>query len=564
MDDFVQTRPLAESFQPTQKSSANRIRIGIWVLAALLTLPLALANFKSGGLGELILGPGIILLVSLALDYALRSQYKRDQSPVLLTPDGIESLSFQGKQKSYPWEAITDANVEPIGYSNALLLTLRPGAGANIWFLFKRRKAFIALARYSVPVQEQLLDAVIQRLRLSNPALIATNNLVQERAFKEKLVSLAPQTWGTYALVLINVAAWLFMVIQGADITNPSAETLLLWGGNATSEVQKGQWWRMLSATFLHGGLMHLAMNMVGLWSIGQTVERIYGHRTYLMVYLGSAMTGSALSLHFSAQKAVSVGASGAIFGIAGALLVSVYRHRKTLPKIFGRQNLTGMGIFVFYSLAQGFTQAGIDNGAHVGGLLAGAVMASILPARFDMQRYTATIGRRALLALAAVVGLSASIALSAPPAQVDISGAFASAAALDRGVKYFDQATQLMQQRQKQLKAGQITALELDEKTRTELAPAYRKALVEFSRAKLQPTDARYEFLQEITHLTEILNEALSMNSVVKVGTNTIEPIDPVRAKELETEAMKSHDRLNAIMEKIKQNTANAKKQRP
>jgi len=59
-------------------------------------------------------------------------------------------------------------------------------------------------------------------------------------------------------------------------------------------------------------------------------------------------------------------------------------------------------------------------------------------------------------------------------------------------------------------------------------------------------------------------LNEALSMNSVVKVGTNTIEPIDPVRAKELETEAMKSHDRLNAMMEKFKQNTANAKKQRP
>lgn len=563
MDDFMPTQQMAESFQPTQKSPANRIRIWVWVLATVVALFMVLANSASNERDGLLWGLGLTLVISAALDYALRGQLKREQSPVQLTLDGIESFNFQGPQKSFRWKDVANVWIEPLGSGNTLLLELRPGVGAHTGsWLSRRRKPMVPLARYSVPAQEQLLDAIIKYLSQANPAVAAINTLTQERAFKEKLIALAPRTWVTYALLLANVALWLLMVIQGANILKPSVEMLLLWGGNATSEVQKGQWWRMVSATFLHSGLMHLAMNMLGLWSIGQTVERIYGHRTYLMIYLGSAITGSALSLHFSAQKAVSVGASGAIFGIAGALLVSVYQNRETLPKIFGRQNLSGLGLFVLYSLAQGFVQSGIDNGAHIGGLLAGGMMAYILPARFDMLRYTATIRRRALLALAAVAGLSASIALSAPPAQLDIPRLFAGSAALDRGIKRFEEASLLMQQHQRQFKAGQITELELDAKSRTELAPAFRKALTEFSQAWLAPTDTRHEFLQEIKHLSELLVEGLSMESVVMVGTNKIEPIDPARAEVLNAEMLKSNERLNALAEKLKQNASNAKKQ--
>jgi len=550
MHDFAPTQPSVESFQPTQKSPWFRARIWLWVFALVIAIFVAMTSDTPGSRGWLVMG----LLLAGALDYAFRRQLKRDRSPVLLSSQGIESFNFWGKQKSYRWMDVADAWVEPIGNGNALHLRLFAGKNsiAGSW-LSRRRGPFIPLARYSAPEQERLLEMVVQQLRKTNPGVIAANTLTQEREFREKLIAWAPRTWVTYGLVGSNVALWLLMVSQGADITTPSAELMLHWGGNAASEVQRGQWWRMVSATFLHSGLMHLAMNMLGLWSIGQTVERIYGHRPYLMIYLGSAITGSALSLHFSAQKAVAVGASGAVFGIAGALLVAVYQHRDTLPKIFGNQNLTGMGFFVFYSLAQGFAHRGIDNGAHVGGLLAGCVMAYILPKRFDMQHYAATLRRRSAVALVATIGLSASIALSAPPASIDMPRLFAGAAAFDKGVKSFDEASKLLQQLQGQVKAGQITELELDKKTRTVLAPAYRQASAELSQVWLSPEDPRREFLQEIQLLTGLLVEALAMESVVQEGTAKISPVDPGRAGVLNAKITKSAMRLKVLGDKLK-----------
>ena len=500
-----------------------------------------------------------------ALDWVLRSQLKPGHFLAHLKEDCIESSQFSGKQKTFYWKDIASACIEINGNLPVLQLQLRPETGLadrrSFWTGRNQARPYFSLAPFSAMDQERLLEGVLQRLRPFNPHASTTNSWAQERVFAAELIALAPWTWVTYALVCTNVGVWLAMLAQGADTVKPSVEMLLDWGGNGASEVQRGQLWRMVSATFLHAGIVHLGINMLGLWSIGKTVERIYGHRVFLMIYLGSAIAGSAFSLHFSVQKAVSVGASGAVFGIAGALLVAVYKNRQTLPKIFGKQNLTAIGFFVFYSLLQGFAHRGIDNGAHVGGLLAGCLMACILPERFDMQRHAATLTRRTMAAFAVTVVLSVSMALSAPPAQLDMQRFFAGVAALTRGTQRFDDATRLTQQLHSQVKAGQMSEAELDEKSRTALAPAYRAALAELSQAWLPPEDPRAEFLQVLKHLTEVLNEALSMASVVTDGNSQPVPADPARAEVLNAETIRLTKRLQEIANTLKKSEQSTKR---
>ena len=126
------------------------------------------------------------------------------------------------------------------------------------------------------------------------------NPLIEEQEFQARLKSFAPTPWITYFLIAINVIVWIFMLKHGASFIKTPTEKLLVWGGNAASEVQKGEWWRLLTSIFMHAGFMHLFMNMIGLLSIGITVERIYGHRLFSMIYFGSGLIGSALSLNFA------------------------------------------------------------------------------------------------------------------------------------------------------------------------------------------------------------------------------------------------------------------------
>ncbi len=244
---------------------------------------------------------------------------------------------------------------------------------------------------------------------------------VDERQFREDFEALAPRTWATYALIAVNVIVWGLMVLSGVDPFHPTSAMVLRWGGNTAFNVQHGEWWRLLTATFLHSGVEHLMVNMIGLWLVGQTAERIYGHRLFLLVYIGAALVGSAFSLHVAALRGVSVGASGAVFGIAGALLVAVYEHRATLPKVFSKEMFTGIGFFLVYSLVQGFAKPGVDNAAHVGGLLAGVVMAMVLPVRFNILRFAAQVRSRAVVAAALAVCLAMALALTAPTARVDL-----------------------------------------------------------------------------------------------------------------------------------------------
>jgi rhomboid protease GluP len=150
----------------------------------------------------------------------------------------------------------------------------------------------------------------------------------------------------------------------------PDTEALLRWGANFAPLTVHGEWWRLMTSMFLHGGLLHLAFNMWALHDNGKLVERVFGNVHFLVIYFGSGLAGSLASLAWR-QDAVSVGASGAIFGVFGALLAFALRQRTRLTHFFRRLKANVL-LFIGISLGLGFMVPGIDNGAHLGGLLAG------------------------------------------------------------------------------------------------------------------------------------------------------------------------------------------------
>lgn len=547
-DEVLATQPIVEWFRPSLKSPWRGVRIGVAILLAglvlLLWMTTSVWNARDLALMALLLG------FAVALDYAIRHQIMVDQSPVVLTIEGLESANLGGTQKTYAWRDLANAWIVPVGNGNALHLELVPGVPttAGSW-LSRRSQPFIPLSTYSATEQDLIVDAVMRHLSRTHCRVMESQEQTPEHELIGPLIATAPRPWVTYTLILLSVLLWLLLVSQGLDPWRPTDEALLRWGGSATSEVQRGQWWRVVSAAFVHAGLIPLAVSMLGLWSVGSSAERIYGRRPYLLIFAGSAMIGSAVSLHLSAQYMVFAGgACSAVFGLIGALLLVLYQHHEMRLKLMSRSELAALLLFLVYALIQGFRPSGLDNGAHLGGLLAGALLAALLPERFDMRQYEATITQRSTAGLASAIGLSALLILLAAPAHTDVPRQWTGPAEFDKGVKRFAEASRLMQQLRDQVKAGQMTEQEFDAKTRSVLAPAFGQALAHFSQGWFPASDPRQALLSESTRLTGLMVELLAMRSVVLVDSLALAPADPQRAMLLNAEIRASAERQKEI----------------
>lgn len=181
----------------------------------------------------------------------------------------------------------------------------------------------------------------------------------------------------TPALVGLNVLVFLFCVFLSQNIMDIPARLLAALGGNFAPMVDRGEYWRFVSSMFLHGGLLHITFNMMALWQVGQLMERIYGPLRFLVLYFGAGILGSATSWWI--HPGLSVGASGAIFGVYGGLLVFLLRHRTRIrPEVFAHLRSSTIA-FIAYSLFAGFAIPGIDNSAHIGGLIGGFLLGLIL-----------------------------------------------------------------------------------------------------------------------------------------------------------------------------------------
>lgn len=484
------------------------------------------------------------------------------QPLIILSDDGIESPILRGKVKKIRWNELVDISIETVQNNSFLKFRLTdtpehpnksPLLGSN------PSQLTMALNPFSDEDQKALLTALqdgMQHLRTQTTEgmISIAETLAAEREFETKLKALTPIPWITYLLVAANVLVWVAAVYQGASAMQIPTDILLQWGGNAASEVQRGEWWRLLTATFLHGGIMHLLMNMLGLISVGITVERIYGHRLYTLIYFSSGVLGSSLSLHYSAQTAVSVGASGAIFGVAGALLVAVYQHRDKLPSTFSSNMISSMTVFILYSLLQGFAKQGIDNSAHIGGLLAGMTLAYLLPERFDMEHFLVHWKKRAvtgtILAVVATLGLT----VTAPSAAIDQRRTIEGQAALLLGMKDFGEAAKALQQDQDAVRSGRMSKRESDDRSRTVLAPLFRKVQQDFATATLPANDPRFPLMNEMKRLTDLFEESLAMSSSYEEGGDNPKPADPQRMAEIESDIKATGTRIQQITTALKQ----------
>jgi rhomboid protease GluP len=177
----------------------------------------------------------------------------------------------------------------------------------------------------------------------------------------------------------INVAVFLAMLFAGVSmLDNPAGQDLVHWGANFGPYTVGGQWWRLLTCVFIHGGLLHIAFNMWCLWDLGRLAESLYGHWTFAALYLITGLSASLASVIWN-PVTLSVGASGAIFGIAGALIASFYLGEFSVPRAQITGTLRSVAVFVGYNLIFGAAIARVDNAAHVGGLLMGLLLGALM-----------------------------------------------------------------------------------------------------------------------------------------------------------------------------------------
>lgn len=205
----------------------------------------------------------------------------------------------------------------------------------------------------------------------------------------------------TPIILNLNILVFVLMLFAGVSFFFPNIYDLLYWGGNYQPYTLNGQWWRIVSSFFVHGGFFHLFFNMLALLYAGLLLEPILGTLRFAAAYIITGIAASLTSLCWH-DLSVSVGASGAIFGLYGIFFVLLVN--KKMDKLVRRAILPAVTVFILYCLLSGLKKdSGIDNAAHVGGLISGIIMGLLyLPGLNNQQsRLTAP---RVIAALSAIL----------------------------------------------------------------------------------------------------------------------------------------------------------------
>ena len=234
-------------------------------------------------------------------------------------------------------------------------------------------------------------DAIMQHLRLAQTEEMPTRWIAQDpgyaygqdllqRAEKDTVVWRALMFMGRPEPVTLVVLVILLVVYLVGDVFLSSGlqEKFLLWAGNSSATVQEGEWWRVFTALFLHANWLHLTMNGAGLWIFGTAVEKTMGRWRFLVVFLMAGALGN-LASAFVAHYDVAIGASGGIFGVIGAFTVAVWRLRSPMYHALRRRLLVVLALMVATDFTIGGLEPQVDNLAHVGGFVAGILVAMVL-----------------------------------------------------------------------------------------------------------------------------------------------------------------------------------------
>jgi len=223
----------------------------------------------------------------------------------------------------------------------------------------------------------------------------------KRKSFLEILEALIPTNdyFITPIIIYLNVLIYVIMVLRDVHPVQPTVESLIVWGGNVKGLTLMGQQWRLLSNIFLHGGILHLLFNMYALLYIGKEIETQFGKNRYLFTYVVTGIFASIASVSVN-DNIVSVGASGAIFGMYGLLTVQLFTKNIIIPDESRKSFITSVVSFIAYNLLYGFSQEGIDNAAHFGGLIAGLALGGI----YSLSSYKSRLSKGISIATSVVL----------------------------------------------------------------------------------------------------------------------------------------------------------------
>ncbi len=197
------------------------------------------------------------------------------------------------------------------------------------------------------------------------------DNVQTEELFKKKVPII------TYILIALNfILFFLTYFVSGSSF---EAKLVNIGGLTKFHVIYNNEIWRLISSIFLHGGLIHLLVNNYALFIIGSQIESFYGKIKYLIIYLLSGIAGNLLSLLFISDNTVSIGASGAIFGLLGSLLYFGYHFRVFLATVIRSQIIP----IIILNLGIGFVFSGINNFAHIGGLIGGILISMLVGIKY-------------------------------------------------------------------------------------------------------------------------------------------------------------------------------------
>jgi rhomboid protease GluP len=211
----------------------------------------------------------------------------------------------------------------------------------------------------------------------------------------------------TSAIIAANTLVFIAMARAGASPIEPSVADLVRWGANNGLETLLAQPWRMFTSTYVHIGIVHIGLNMWCLWNLGILAEQIFDRWTYFLTYTFCGLAGSLLSLALHPLR-TGAGASGAIFGLAGALISALYLGRLPLHPGALKSTLKSLVSFAGYNLFFGAVIPAIDNSAHIGGLITGLALGAVLAPHLTSPREERSAWNRWVFTVAAAVFLMA------------------------------------------------------------------------------------------------------------------------------------------------------------
>lgn len=256
----------------------------------------------------------------------------------------------------------------------------------------------------------QTNEVVAHRLRIRTSYQTALNAYQARKG-------LARVSWATWSITGGTILLWCITATMMAQMVGPHdirsiftniasnavdvhdndalTTTLIAYGAKDNSLMLQGQYWRFITPIFLHANALHIGLNMFNLVVLGVFLERLYGHLRFLLIYLLTGIISIIASFYFAPQE-ISVGASGAIFGLVGAYSIFVLVHRRAFP-YGGVPALLWLLIIVALNLSIGFFVSNVDNYAHIGGLISGCLLGWGFTPLYRLSSHNVLVDKHAL-----------------------------------------------------------------------------------------------------------------------------------------------------------------------